>query len=161
MNLYELSNNYKIVEQMLDNEEVDTKAIYDTLESIQSAIDDKVDSVVKIRQERLYRAENIDKEIKRLQALKKAEENKADWLKGYLEDTLNSLGMRKLVTPTFTVSIQKNAPSLKIDSEEFIPKDFWEAQEPKLSKKMLLSAMKAGLEIEGVTIQQTESLRVR
>ncbi|MFQ9546240.1 MAG: siphovirus Gp157 family protein, partial [Clostridium sp.] len=47
------------------------------------------------------------------------------------------------------------------EDEKLIPEEYWIEQAPVLDKKTLLAALKAGEEIPGVSIKQTESLRIR
>ena len=70
-------------------------------------------------------------------------------------------GKNKFKGQLFSFSIQKNPPSLNVDDEKLIPEEYWIEQAPVLDKKTLLAALKSGEEIPGVSIKQTESLRIR
>ena len=48
MKLYELKENWKQVQEMLYEEEIDEQCILDTLESIEGEIEDKADSYAMI-----------------------------------------------------------------------------------------------------------------
>ena len=50
-NLYQLTNNYETVLNMLYDEDVDEQMILDTLESIEGEIEDKADGYAKIIKE--------------------------------------------------------------------------------------------------------------
>lgn len=67
----------------------------------------------------------------------------------------------KFKTKLFSFNIQNNPPSVDITDEKLIPQEFFIDQAPKLDKKSLLAALKDGKEIEGATIKQTKSLRIR
>jgi len=67
---------------------------------------------------------------------------------------------KKFKTEYFSFNIQKNAPSLDIANEDHIPDKYY-ITERKLQKRELLDAVKGGLEVDGVLLKQSESLRIR
>lgn len=74
---------------------------------------------------------------------------------------MKATGKTKSKGQLFNLSIQKNPPSLNVEDEKLIPEEYWIEQAPVLDKKAMLVALKAGEEIPGVSIKQTESLRIR
>lgn len=91
---------------------------------------------------------------------RKTIENKVKWLKQNLQASMEQTGRKKVKTKLFTVSLQKNAPSLEITNENNIDDSYY-VIERKLNKRELLSDIKEGLIVEGVELKQTESLRIR
>jgi len=71
------------------------------------------------------------------------------------------LGKTKFKTPLFSFNVQKNAPSLEITDESFVPIIFYKEVAPTLDRKALLNAIKGGQIFKGVGMKQTESLRIR
>lgn len=57
--------------------------------------------------------------------------------------------MKTLETPAGTVTRKAVPPSLLVLDEAAIPAEFWKAQEPKLDRKALAEAVKAGAVIPG------------
>lgn len=107
--------------------------------------------------------DSIDKEIARLQMLKRVKENKSDWAKKYLKDNMNRTGITKIEAPTFTVSIAKNPPSVKIVDEEALPAEYVEIRPTThIDKKAILVALKAGKEVSGaILVDDKTNLRVK
>ncbi|XHB95553.1 siphovirus Gp157 family protein [Lactococcus garvieae] len=75
-----------------------------------------------------------------------------------------AVGLRKIQSAPFNIRIQKNTKSLTFDNEEqFMKNEFYDnyfiPQPPKLDKKQMLEDLKNGAVIEGVELQQSESLR--
>ena len=64
-------------------------------------------------------------------------------------------------TPLFSFGIQNNKPSTNIIDESQIPANYFEEQPKKLNKKLLLEDLQNGEEIDGASIKQTRSLRIR
>lgn len=74
---------------------------------------------------------------------------------------MEQTGKEKFKTALNSYSIANNPPSLDITDESLIPKQYYIEQQPKLDKKELLKVVKDGLEIKGVELKQSRSLRVR
>jgi len=66
--------------------------------------------------------------------------------------TMVEADIPKLTVADFTASLKQGAPTLEVLEEEKIPAAYWKPQPPKLDKQGLLSALKAGTEIDGVTV---------
>lgn len=159
-NIYELSENYRQVFEAISNGE-DDQVYLDTLEAINDSIEDKADNYMRIIKNSEADIEALDKEIKRLQDKKKVLSNGVKRMKENLQEAMERTNKLAFKTTLFTYGIQKNAPSLDNIDTSKIPKKYFVEQEPKLDKKALLKDLKEGQEINGATIKQTQSLRVR
>ena len=107
MKLYELKENWKQVQEMLYEEEIDEQCILDTLESIEGEIEDKADSYAMIIKEMLSDAEACKQEKIRLENRQKSFENRAKLLKDRLEEVMKETGKIKFKTQLFSFNIQK------------------------------------------------------
>jgi hypothetical protein len=103
----------------------------------------------------------IKSEMDRLSDMKKSRENKIDYLKRNLEESMILADKKKFQTDLFSFGIQKNPASLDISENAVIPNIYYIQQEPKLDRRTLLEEVKNGLEVKGVTLKQSESLRIR
>lgn len=161
MSLYDLTADWQ---QVYDMENLDAETWVDTLESIEGEIKDKAVNIGYVVKNLEADEVALAAEIKRLQDKKKAVVNKKQGLKDYLQNSMYAVGIRKIPSVPFNIRIQKNAQSLKIENEEqFMKNEFYDnyfiPQPPKLDKKQMLEDLKNGAVIEGVELQQTESLR--
>ena len=157
--LYDLTNQYQ---QLLELEsEIDEQTFIDTLQSIDEAIEDKAENLAKVIKEMEATITTIANEVNRLQSKKQALNNRVSNLKTYLQGEMEKVNKTKIKGELFTVNIQNNPPSLRVDRTDNIPKDFFIEQEPTLDKKALKEAVKNGEVIEGVELKQTRSLRIR
>lgn len=157
--LYDLTNQYQ---QLLELEsEIDEQTFIDTLQSIDEAIEDKAENLAKVIKEMEATITTIANEVNRLQSKKQVVANRVSNLKTYLQGEMEKVNKTKIKGELFTVNIQNNPPSLKVDSADKIPKSFYIEQEPTLDKKALKEAVKNGEVIEGVELKQTRSLRIR
>ena len=157
--LYELSERYQNileVAEMLDPEQLE-----EALSGLDDEIENKADGYAKVIQELHGKVDVLKKEEKRLSDRRKSIENNAKRIKESLQDQMLLLDKRKFKTDLFSFNISKNPPSLTVLDDTFIPKRFYEEQDPKLDKRGLLNALKAGEEIKGVEVKQGESLRIK
>lgn len=159
-NLYELTNDFKIIQAMIEDGQ---EGLEDTLESIELAIEDKLENIGKVIRNLEGETAALKAEEKRLAEKRKSIENNIKRLKQYAEDSLRTTGERKVKTRLFTFTIQKNPPSVVVDDEKLIPKRYYIEQEPKLDKRKLINELKEmnAEEMPGVRLVQKEGLRIR
>lgn len=124
--LYSMTNDYVELMGRLYDEDLDEQIITDTLDCIESAMEDKCDSIAMVMNELQGDIDKIDKEIKRLQARKKTLENNHDRLKGYIERAMRAVGKLKFKTNLFSYGIRKaGARSLVLTVEpDQLPEEF-------------------------------------
>lgn len=158
--LFDLSTDYQQLYDLIAEQE-DEQILKDTLASINDAIEDKADGYVAVIKTLEGDNKAIDEEIKRLRQRKTSNQNGVKRLKESLQEVMEQTGKEKFKTALNTYSIANNPPILDITDESLIPKQYYIEQQPKLDKKELLKVVKDGLEIKGVELKQSRSLRVR
>jgi len=80
------------------------------------------------------------------------------------KDVMIELDIKKITAPDFTVSIRPGMPSLLVIDEKAVPSIYWQPVAPRLKRLELLSELKQGSEITGVTLSNPEpvlSVRTR
>ena len=160
MKLIELTDIYKNILNLIDSGE----AIEDELKLALNQIEDEIETKA---QNIAFVLKEIDSDIEKFKSIedefarkrKTLEFNKAN-LKQYLESNMIATDKKKFKTEYFSFNIQKNAPSLDITNEDCIPAEYY-ITERKLQTRELLDAIKNGVEIDGVSLKQSESLRIR
>lgn len=161
MTLYELSDKYIELLAQCDDDNAD---ISDALNSIDSAIEDKVKNGIALIQELKRRAENYDAEIKRLSSLKKATENNLARIQQNYLDNLRYIGKAKVVTPIGTMTVAKagGKKPLVIDDESKISADFKITRyEEVIDKDQLRLALENGQIIDGAHLaERTNYLKI-
>lgn len=160
-NLYQLTNNYETVLNMLYDEEIDEQMVLDTLESIEGDIEDKADGYAKIIKELEARARAREEEAKRLTNSKKILENRINYLKQNLFNTMKQTGKTKFATNLFNFSIVGNGgkQTLTIDGE--VPEEYTKTKIENDTEK-IRTALEAGQELPFAHLEpRGESLRIR
>ena len=160
MKLIELTDIYKNILNLIDSGEATEDELKLALNQIEDEIETKAHTIAFVLKE-------IDSDIEKFKSMedefarkRKRLENSKVNLKQYLESNMIATDKKKFKTEFFSFNIQKNTPSLDIVNEDHIPDKYY-ITERKLQKRELLDAVKGGLEIDGVLLKQSESLRIR
>ena len=162
MKLYELTEMYKNVWDLIADEEIDVEMLEVALQNIEDSIELKADNMAKLIKSIDGDVLVLKEEEKRLASRRRALENKQANIKSYLESQLLSMGVDKVKTTLFTVALQNNPPSVKFTNEDLIPEMYKkEVTTITIPKKEILDAIKNGIEVPGAEIIQGKSLRIR
>jgi hypothetical protein len=79
-------------------------------------------------------------------------EYRADKKRLLVASVMERAGIKKLAEPDFTASLREVPPGLIVIEEGKIPGAFWKPQPPKLDRKALIAALKAGEVVAGVAL---------
>lgn len=161
MKLYEIAEQYKNLENLLENDDIPAELIKEGLGQLEGQFNEKAENICKIIKNNESDIKGLKEEEKRLADRRKALESKNSSLKDYLDSTMKQLDIKKVNSNIFTLSIQKNQPSVNITALESIPAKYFIEQEPLLNKKAILQDLKQNIEVVGAEIKQTKSLRIR
>lgn len=160
--LYELSEGYRNLLSLVDDDSPDQDILH-ALTTIEGAIDVKAVSIANVIKVIEAEADIIKAEEKRLALRRKSRENAVNGMKMYLQGVMEQLGIDKIKTPTRSVSIQNNPPSLYISNPDIIPQKWLTLvpshYEPR--NEVIRMALKAGIEIPGAEFVVGKSLRIR
>jgi hypothetical protein len=158
---------YEITEELLEaanheGEELTEDELHQRLNNLAMSFTSKAEGVTKLIKNIDAYASAADEEAKRLQAVRKSAQNRAQWLKRYLQENMQALGLTKLQAGVFRLGIQKNPPRVVVDDPGQIPMEYAEEiTELRIDKAALKSALQEGQQIPGAHIEQGESLRIR
>jgi hypothetical protein len=72
------------------------------------------------------------------------------------KDVMIELEIKKITAPDFTVSVRPGMPALLVLDETAVPSIYWQPVAPKLNRQELLSELKGGAEIQGVSLSNPE-----
>lgn len=123
-NLYQLTNNYETVLNMLYDEDADEEMILDTLEAIEGEIEDKADNYAKIIKELEAKQNARKEEAKRLTESAKVFENRVKALKINLFNSMKATGKTKFATDLFSFNIAKNGGKQTLTIDGDVPEEY-------------------------------------
>ena len=164
MNLYELNQNFNNLIEVLENTEDENlkELIKNSMDQLALETNEKIENIIKYIKNLEATATALETEVKRLNDRKVKTLKKVDHLKNYLKDFTNTLDNKKYNTGIFNISIRKNAASVIVDNEFLVPDEFCKTEViRKVDKVALKEKLKAGEVIEGVKLQQTESIIIK
>lgn len=159
MKLYELADAYQALMDTMQDEE-QAVSLADTLESIEEAIEAKVENIAKMIKTMDAEAKALKEEEQRLASRRKVLEARMDGLKQYTLSTLEQAGLTKVKGVILTVGIRNNRPSVVVDEAE-LPAEFLIPQPPKADKQRLYELLKDGQVIPGARLEASCSLSIR
>lgn len=167
MHLYELTDDYKSVWDLIENEEVDEQAILDTLEAIQGEIKDKSVSIACIIKDLKAEVSAYKAEEEQLKKRRQHLENEVSRLSNYLTDQMNKAELLKITDPKAQISF-RNSKSTSITDPIALVEwakanncDLLTFTEPTISKTAVKNAIEAGEKIPYAEIVTNQSLIIK
>lgn len=162
--LYELSDIYTHLVDLLEDPESDPQLLEQELNGIAGDIKQKAENIAGLIFELEGWAKIRKVEIDRLKARAEQNQAKADWLRDYVLRTMQALDIERIDTARFTLRVKLNPPHVEVLESMLIPTRFLrhipEQWEP--NKKAINDHYKATREVvPGVEIVRTEKLDIR
>lgn len=163
--LYTLASQYRALADQLAEADLDAQTVADSIEAsgITDDIATKAQGIECIARSAEAHHDAIDAEIKRLGALKKHRAAIAQGLRDYLETHMEGMGISKIECPLYTLKLQNNPASVDVFEPGLLPAEFMrqpEAPPPAPDKKAIAAALKAGTDVPGAKLTQTQRLVV-
>ncbi|WP_040209830.1 siphovirus Gp157 family protein [Clostridium polynesiense] len=159
MKLYELSQNYKNLQELLDNEDIPQELITNALNEVEGQIEEKAENIAKLMKNLDADAKALKEEEKRLSDKRKAIENRVSAVKSYLYENMKVTGKTKFKTSLFSFSIAKNGGKAPLDVYGKVPVEFCDLVP---NNEKIRQALEEGQELDFAILQERgESLRIR
>ncbi len=132
------------------------------LATLEGALEQKIENVLAFRQGLLAEAQGLNAEIDRLSLRASRLATKADWLRSYVLRTMQTIGIQRVSTPTFSASVAKSPPSVLVEPDAVLPPEYQRTSvKTETNKAAILEAYKQGKALPvGVAVLQTSYLKV-
>jgi hypothetical protein len=130
---------------------VDDEALRDTLEGLTN-LPEIIGAVLRSRSEDLSLARALRARIDEMEIRMARFESRAEKKRQIVTSVMERADIRKIVEPDFTAFLRRTPPGLLVVDESHIPEAFWKPQQPKLDRRALFAALKAGEEIRGAAL---------
>lgn len=152
------------IDQRLQNlleVEMEFEGLEEAIKSVQMEETVKLDNIAKMIRSLQADTKSLKEEEKRLKARRESVERNINSLKKYLENYLKFKETSKIKTLNNTFTLANNPKKMIID--DTILEENYMLQEvvSKPNKELIQEILNQGLEIKGVTIEQSQSLRIR
>ena len=161
MKLYEFPRETERLVELVMDSEWGNDDIKQEIERVGLKFKEKVVNCVKMMRSLKAQAEVVSKEAERLSNKKKSLINRADWLRSYVQWTMESMEVDQVDDDLFTVRVSKTPPSVLINDQTMIPGEYLEHGEVKVLKLSIKDALQSGKEVPGCELTTGTCLRVR
>ena len=151
MNLFELNEKYRELEQ---RDDLDPETLKDTLDSINDSREVKLDNIANWIENNQANIDFLDKKIKQLQADKKTLVNRTKSLMEYMTTVIDDSGLKELKTENHILKPRNYRGSVYISNEKEIPSEFikFKAVES-IDKKSIYELLKNGEAVRGAELK--------
>ena len=149
---HELAHHEYLRQQLEDQfPDIDEETLLDTLEGI-TDLHEMIAEVVRSRQDDLTYIAAVRARISDMQERLARLDQRADKKKEIVTSVLERAGIKKITEADFTLTLRSTNPPLVVIEEKQIPEEFWKPQPAKLDRQGLISALKSGRGVSGVTL---------
>ena len=162
--LHDLTSERLALQRKLEELDFDQQTITDTLEGESTALQEKVESYGYVIKNMESFVESIKAEEDRIAKRRKIYESRVGHIKEWLKTNMIACGITKIECPAFTIAVKQNPPSVVIDMESQIPEGYMRLPEPLpwvANKKLIAEAIKAGMDVPGCRLVQTQRVEIK
>ena len=117
MTLYELTDQYRWLQTMVEDPELDEEVLADALNDINGDYNEKIDGYCRIVKNLEADAEALKKEAKRLSERQKSIESRVAWLKARMYESMKAVGVSE-AGKVLHAKVQKNGGVLPLKFKE-------------------------------------------
>jgi hypothetical protein len=162
--LYEIVRHRAEFERLAEQGELDPQMIADTLESLDGQLEEKAVTIAQFTRNLDATAEAVREAGKAMLERAARIEKRAESIRNYLLFQLEFAGVSKIECPWFVVRVKRNPPAVVIDDEHSLPPMYLTQPEPpapRPDKVKIRDDLKAGLEVPGARLVQSDRLEIK
>lgn len=120
--LYALTGQMAELVAMLDTDDESLKhALQDTMDAIQGEFETKADNIVMLRRNIEGDIGAIEKEVERLNELKRIKKNSVSQISDYLRRNMEAANIKSIKRPLFTITLAMAPEKVVVDNTDEIP----------------------------------------
>ena len=163
--LYELSEDYLRLLDLLEDPESDEQALEVELDHISGLIAQKAEAIAGLVAHIEGLADARHAEAKRLDERARADERHAQRLRDYVLRHMLAIGSTRIETTRFSLHVRNNPLAVEVLEEMLVPEEFWRTPPPPppaVDKRAVLEHYKRSGEVpSGVEIVRRQRLDIR
>jgi len=162
--LYQLTDQYRLAAERLADLDLPDEVIADTLEGMAGELEVKATNVAAFARNLETTAAAIKDAEASMAARRKALERRAESLRHYLLHNMQRAGIKRIDSPHFTLSVKDNPPAVDVFDVFQLPAEFMRQPEPPPpapDKPAIKEALKAGVDVPGARLTQSQRLEVK
>jgi Siphovirus Gp157 len=140
---------------LAEDPQIDEKTLADTVEGL-TDLHEILSAIIRAALADQVLATGLEGRIGEMQARRDRLQDRATKRRQIAKDVMVELDLKKLSAPDFTASIRPGTPALMVIDEAAVPSIYCEPREPRLNRQGLVTDLKQGAEIAGVTLSNPE-----
>lgn len=157
--LYSISQEFEYIAELLDRDVLEEEEKVRLQSMLEEKIKENSREIVTYQIEEQSNIDALSNEIKRLQSLKKAAENRMDKFKDRLTENMRKLQCKKIATPLGNVTLALDGINKSVSLKEGVDINTIPEQYVRVTKELKKTEVKKALEngenIDGVEIVET------
>lgn len=162
MKLYEISNEFQKIVDLIENCDEMTPELIAELESVSQDASAKVINIGAFIKNLEAESQSMDSYIKNMQERQAKVDKKIESLKDYLKYNMDILKLNKVESPEFDVQLRANQYSLDLFDQALIPKEYIRVKESvSISKQDIIKDLKVGCDVPGARFVTTKSVLIK
>lgn len=162
MKLYEISNEFQKIVDLIENCDEMSDELIKQLNEVSDNASAKVINVAAYIKNLEADSISMDIYINNMQDRQMKVQKKIDSLKEYLKYNMDILGLKKVESPEFGVSLRDNQYSLELFDQSIIPKEYIKVKETSsISRSDIIKDLKIGCNVPGARFVTTKSVLIK
>jgi hypothetical protein len=159
MGIYKVGSAFESVVNMHANGDLTDEQLKEALVALEESKVEKCGNAICYLNMLKHGIEDMKAEEKRIATMRKSLESRAKNLESAFAYVLKNMGNKEVITKYGVMKVRKNPPSVVIDDMSKVPTKFQHQKiEVTLDKVAIKNAIKAGEEVAGCHIEQSEKL---
>jgi hypothetical protein len=157
--IYDVNKAFQSLAEMLENGDLSQEDFASALAELEQSKVEKCGNAICYLNMLKHGIEDMKAEEKRIATMRKSLESRAKNLESAFAYVLKNMGDKEVITKYGVMKVRKNPPSVVIDDLSKVPTKFQHQKiEVTLDKVAIKNAIKAGEEVAGCHIEQSEKL---
>lgn len=166
--LYELLDDYDYLYKLLSNGDAIDKetgevdeVVAEQLWMCKDALNDKIQNYGIIVKQLMADAKMFEDELNNLEKRKQRAERNAEWLKEFLSTAMQQMEMTEFKNSKVNITFRKSSKVEILDPNKLDKKYMVEKTTYTPSKTMIADDLKAGIEVEGAKLVETQNIQIK
>lgn len=162
--IYDLTGAFQKLWDLMDDGILEDEVLQEVFENTTEELAIKLEGYCKFIKNCESDIAGLKAEEKRLKVRREVLEHTIERAKAAMKTAMDIAGEKKLPCGSFTVSVQKNPPSLKLNDDitfKNVPEEYLKYKDPEIDKQKASDAIKSGANLSWCRLEQSESLRIK
>ncbi len=159
--LYEITSDYIDLDNKLREQDEINEELMQQLDSVNDSMQNKVINIGALIKNMEAEAQSISSAVELMKTRQQRLNNKAQYLKDYLKYNMEVWQVNEVKSPYFDIKVKTNPPSVLVEKEELVPREYFKENVTYILDKIKLSfALKNNEEIPGASLIRKTRLEI-